>query len=199
MRAGARVVEGEVAVGHAPTRFDDKGRLEDESLREQFAGDARRAPCRSRGEGARTGLTDLARGSSFVSVSDEAGRRQHVRRRVRGLAKLLARSARAGSPKAMLHELVNGFRLALLSRHPATKTEAELAFWKSRLEIDNGHFHNWHYERLMLGMAGEPNAEFFRLRKLLRIFGCGPRGSLVWASPARLRIGIDVLVVLLRR
>ena len=33
---GARVVEGEVAVGHAPTRFDENGRLEDESLREQL-------------------------------------------------------------------------------------------------------------------------------------------------------------------
>src|SRR3954468_4815664 len=33
---GARVVEGEVAVGHAPTRFDETGRLEDESLREQL-------------------------------------------------------------------------------------------------------------------------------------------------------------------
>jgi hypothetical protein len=30
------VVEGEVAVGHAPTRFDENGRLEDESLREQL-------------------------------------------------------------------------------------------------------------------------------------------------------------------
>jgi chromate reductase len=29
---GARVVEAEVAVGHAPTRFDDSGRLVDESL-----------------------------------------------------------------------------------------------------------------------------------------------------------------------
>jgi chromate reductase len=33
---GARVVEGEVAVGHAPTRFDEHGRLEDESLQEQL-------------------------------------------------------------------------------------------------------------------------------------------------------------------
>jgi chromate reductase len=33
---GARVVDGEVAVGHAPTRFDEDGRLEDESLREQL-------------------------------------------------------------------------------------------------------------------------------------------------------------------
>ena len=34
---GARVVEGEVAVGHAPTRFDEHGRLVDEQLREQLA------------------------------------------------------------------------------------------------------------------------------------------------------------------
>jgi len=33
---GARVVDGEVAVGHAPTRFDENGRLEDESLQEQL-------------------------------------------------------------------------------------------------------------------------------------------------------------------
>jgi len=33
---GARVVDGEVAVGHAPSRFED-GRLADEALREQLA------------------------------------------------------------------------------------------------------------------------------------------------------------------
>ena len=33
---GARVVDGEVAVGHAPTRFDERGRLEDDSLQEQL-------------------------------------------------------------------------------------------------------------------------------------------------------------------
>ena len=33
---GARVVDGEVAVGHAPTRFDADGRLTDEDLREQL-------------------------------------------------------------------------------------------------------------------------------------------------------------------
>ena len=33
---GARVVEGEVAVGHAPTRFDEDGRLMDENLLEQL-------------------------------------------------------------------------------------------------------------------------------------------------------------------
>ena len=34
---GARVVEGEVAVGHAPDRFDEDGTLVDEELREQLA------------------------------------------------------------------------------------------------------------------------------------------------------------------
>ena len=33
---GARVVEGEVAVGHAHERFDSEGRLEDETLRGQL-------------------------------------------------------------------------------------------------------------------------------------------------------------------
>jgi chromate reductase, NAD(P)H dehydrogenase (quinone) len=33
---GARVVEAEVAVGHAPTRFDEDGRLVDEDIREQL-------------------------------------------------------------------------------------------------------------------------------------------------------------------
>jgi chromate reductase, NAD(P)H dehydrogenase (quinone) len=34
--AGARVVEGDVAVGHAPERFDEQGTLTDENLREQL-------------------------------------------------------------------------------------------------------------------------------------------------------------------
>ena len=38
---GARVVEGEVAVGHADTRFDEDGRLNDPNLEEQVAEVAR--------------------------------------------------------------------------------------------------------------------------------------------------------------
>jgi chromate reductase len=34
--AGARVVEGDVAVGHAPERFDENGVLTDDDLREQL-------------------------------------------------------------------------------------------------------------------------------------------------------------------
>ena len=34
--AGARVVDGDVAVGHAQERFDEDGILNDENLREQL-------------------------------------------------------------------------------------------------------------------------------------------------------------------
>jgi chromate reductase len=34
---GARVLEGDVAVGHAPSRFDEESRLVDPELREQLA------------------------------------------------------------------------------------------------------------------------------------------------------------------
>jgi SAM-dependent methyltransferase len=80
----------------------------------------------------------------------------------------------------------------VIREHFVSKADAELAFWRSRLEIDQGRFRNAYYERLMLGMAGETNADFLA-DKVVADFGCGPRGSLVWASPARLRIGIDVL------
>jgi chromate reductase, NAD(P)H dehydrogenase (quinone) len=39
--AGARVAEGEIALGHCQTRFDDEGRLVDETIREQLAEVAR--------------------------------------------------------------------------------------------------------------------------------------------------------------
>jgi chromate reductase len=35
--SGARVIEGDVAVGHAPERFDENGILNDDDLREQLA------------------------------------------------------------------------------------------------------------------------------------------------------------------
>jgi chromate reductase len=49
---GARVVEGEVAVGHAQKRFDEQGRLIDDDLRDQLAEviDELLASARGRGE-----------------------------------------------------------------------------------------------------------------------------------------------------
>jgi SAM-dependent methyltransferase len=73
-----------------------------------------------------------------------------------------------------------------------TKDFAELSFWRSRLEIDSGTFVNSTYEKLLLGIAQETSQEFLE-NKIVADFGCGPRGSLVWARSAALRIGIDVL------
>ena len=73
-----------------------------------------------------------------------------------------------------------------------SKGDSELEFWRSRFKGEGGRFGNSHYERLMLAMAQEPSAEFVR-GKVVADFGCGPRGSLVWAEPAAVRIGIDVL------
>jgi len=72
------------------------------------------------------------------------------------------------------------------------KYDFELDFWRSRLEIDKGKFKNSHYERIMLAMAEESSDDFLD-GKIVADFGCGPRGSLVWANSALLRIGIDVL------
>lgn len=77
-------------------------------------------------------------------------------------------------------------------RNRFDKYTSELSFWKSRLEIDNGLFKNSRYQRLMLAMAEEPDNDFLK-GKIVADFGCGPRGSLVWANSASLRIGIDVL------
>ena len=72
------------------------------------------------------------------------------------------------------------------------KNVAELSYWRSRPEIDKGKFNNSHYEKRMLAMAEESSDNFLK-GKIVADFGCGPRGSLVWARPALLRIGIDVL------
>ena len=71
------------------------------------------------------------------------------------------------------------------------KHDAEFTFWKRRLKTE-GTFDNAHFRQLMLAMAEESTDDFLR-GKVVADFGCGPRGSLVWATPASLRIGIDVL------
>lgn len=79
-----------------------------------------------------------------------------------------------------------------IRNHFINKYSSELLFWRNRLEIDKGQFKNEHFERLMLTMAEESNDDFLK-RMVVADFGCGPRGSLVWANSAFLRIGIDVL------
>lgn len=97
--------------------------------------------------------------------------------------KLLLKTVIPGPLKDILRPIRNRF---------LKKNVEELAFWRSRLEIDKGRFKNAHYEKLMLAMAEEPDDGFLK-GKIVADFGCGPRGSLVWARSANLRIGIDVL------
>ena len=76
------------------------------------------------------------------------------------------------------------------------KHNEELAFWREQFVADSERFNSAetvaYYQRLMLAMAEEPTADFLA-GKIVADFGCGPRGSLIWAPNALLRIGIDVL------
>ena len=78
-------------------------------------------------------------------------------------------------------------RSMILNKHAV-----ELSYWRRVLESESGTFGNSHYRKIMLAMAGENSDDFVR-GKVVADFGCGPRGSLVWAKSAALRIGIDVL------
>ena len=72
------------------------------------------------------------------------------------------------------------------------KCGAELRYWDHTWEREKSGFDNSHYERRYLAVAGESTREFVA-GKVVADFGCGPRGSLCWAVPAKVRIGIDVL------
>ena len=60
----------------------------------------------------------------------------------------------------------------------------ELAFWREQFEANGQRLTSAdtiaYYERLMLGMAEEPTADFLA-GKIVADFGCGPCGRLVWA------------------
>jgi SAM-dependent methyltransferase len=76
-----------------------------------------------------------------------------------------------------------------------TKEHAELEYWHHEHDLSGGRFpteDSDHYERILLAIAGEADAAFLA-GKVVADFGCGPRGSLAWAKPAAVRIGIDVL------
>lgn len=70
------------------------------------------------------------------------------------------------------------------------KALAELAYWESRL-AEQGRLSNDHFEYFYTTYFGLEKG-FYRGKKILDI-GCGPRGSLEWATEARLQIGIDPL------
>lgn len=76
------------------------------------------------------------------------------------------------------------------------KTGAELAFWESRLQ-QQGVLSNDHFEYFYTDHFGLEKV-FYRNKTILDI-GCGPRGSLEWATQARLRVGLDPLADAYRR
>jgi SAM-dependent methyltransferase len=77
-------------------------------------------------------------------------------------------------------------------RHDKSKLKAheEFAYWRSRLATEGG-LSGPHFEYFFTEFFGL-DREFYSGRRILDI-GCGPRGSLEWASEASLRIGLDPL------
>jgi SAM-dependent methyltransferase len=80
----------------------------------------------------------------------------------------------------------------------STKHARELDYWQRCFDREAGHLRNDWYERIFLAMAGEADPSFLA-GKIVVDFGCGPRGTLEWARPARARIGVDVLADLYAR
>src|SRR6185295_17511419 len=76
------------------------------------------------------------------------------------------------------------------------KAKAELAFWESRIQ-QQGVLSNDHFEYFYTAHFGLDKA-YYRDKTILDI-GCGPRGSLEWATQAHTRVGLDPLAHAYRR
>jgi SAM-dependent methyltransferase len=72
-----------------------------------------------------------------------------------------------------------------------TKGEAELAYWRGRRDAE-GLLGNAHYEFFYTEAFGLTRDDYAGKRVL--DIGCGPRGSLEWATGASERVGVDPLV-----
>jgi SAM-dependent methyltransferase len=70
------------------------------------------------------------------------------------------------------------------------KERDELAFWQRRHEIEGG-LTGGHYEHFFTAHFGLDRS-FYAGKRILDV-GCGPRGSLEWASNAAERVGLDPL------
>lgn len=70
------------------------------------------------------------------------------------------------------------------------KRRAELEFWQARAAAE-GELANYWYERAFTTLFGV-DAAFFAGKRMLDV-GCGPRGSLEWATSAARRVGLDPL------
>jgi SAM-dependent methyltransferase len=72
------------------------------------------------------------------------------------------------------------------------KQHSELAYWKGRFKVENGALRNSHYEPLFTTVYGLAREDYGGKRVI--DIGCGPRGSLEWATAAAERVGLDPLV-----
>jgi SAM-dependent methyltransferase len=81
-------------------------------------------------------------------------------------------------------------RLLGRRRAPATKGDAELAYWRDR-QAEEGALSGPHYEWFYTSHFGLDRSFYAGLRVL--DIGCGPRGSLEWADMASERVGLDPL------
>jgi SAM-dependent methyltransferase len=72
------------------------------------------------------------------------------------------------------------------------KGDAELRYWRSRHQAEHGSLSYDHYMWFYTGEFGLVPDDYDGKRVL--DIGCGPRGSLEWATTARERIGLDPLV-----
>jgi SAM-dependent methyltransferase len=95
--------------------------------------------------------------------------------------------------KIFLPRQLRPFVKGLLARvgFGAFKYTEELNYWRQRFQNGTWILEDYYEERL-LALAKESSQDFLA-GKVVADLGCGPRGSLNWATRARLRIGIDVL------
>ena len=96
------------------------------------------------------------------------------------------------SVKRLYHRLLKHPYLMRRYRVDNPKLAEELLYWDLKYRSTGGRFKADWYEAFLLEIAGEPDASFVE-GKVVADFGCGPRGSLLWARRAARRIGIDVL------
>ena len=96
--------------------------------------------------------------------------------------------------KKLLHSIPEPavFVLRPVAKAVKFKYFYELLYWKLGFKTYGEVLEKERYEPIMLAMAEEINDSFLE-GKIVADFGCGPRGSLCWATSASLRIGIDVL------
>ena len=98
------------------------------------------------------------------------------------------------APPAFVQQLARLQRALVLLRYRGdvtrAKSRSELSFWRRTLRAGQPA-DNTHYAHFFTTFFGLTPADYAGMRVL--DVGCGPRGSLEWASGVRRRIGLDPL------